>query len=268
MSYDMEQLLNKAYEQDKLADKVKPSYTLNQETISKMRESNKVNKTKTRIKLSKMARFAVICCAIVVVASVTTVTYSAIKNYYSSTIRMDDGQKVELSAEVHYKSIPDGILKVSSNEEMQWNDVEAMLGFSLLGNGNVDDGSVVYSTCLNDDETVAVVDLYIPNYKRYDEAAYTKDGYAYYKSYISLMIDILDADAEEGYVLPFAEGKDAMGGKELVAQYHSEALDTEVIIYKTSSSIAASLIYDDVYYTLYGYGVTEEQMREAVEELK
>ena len=268
MRYDIEKLLSKAYENDRIADKIKPSYTLNQNTISKMRESNKMNNRKTNIRLGKVAKLAVMSGAIAIVASVTTVTYSAIKKYYSSTIEMDNGQKLELSSEVHYKSIPSDVLKVYSGKEMLWDDVKEMLGFSLLGNGGVENGNILYSTYLNDDGTVAVVDLYIPAYKRYGEPSYNEEGDIYYKSYISMMIDILDVNAEEGYVLPFTEGKDAMGGKELVASYRSEALDTEVIIYTTGSSLTASIIYDDIYYTLHGYGVTEEQMREAVEELK
>lgn len=268
MRYDLDEILNKAYSDEHAKENVKPSYALNQETISKMREQSNMNKRKLGFRLNKVAKLAVACTCVCVIAGLTTVTYSAIKKHFNSTIEMDNGYSVELSADVQYKNIPNDVLKVDAPKELQWNDIEDMLGFTLLGSGDAENEMVVYDTHINTDGTVAVVDMYVPIYKKYGEPSHTEEGDEYYKSYISLMVDILDENAEEGYILPFAEGKDEQGGKALIDEYYSESLGTKVVLYETGEGITASLIYDNVYYSIQGHGVTEEQIKDAVEGLK
>ena len=270
MRYDMDEILNKAYKQNNCTVEIKPSHALNQETISKMREQSRMDKRKLGFRLNKVAKLAVACCGVAIIAGVTTVAYSAIKEHYNSTITKENGTVVELSSDVHYKELPEHTLKDETfdENEVQWNQIVDMLGFPLLGNGDVDTGAVIYDEMFNSDGSVAVIDLYIPNFKIYGETDFIEDGNKFYMKRITLFIELLDADAEMGYVLPFVEGKDAMGGKELIAKYHSETLDTEVIIYNNVECMNGNFVYDNVYYRLSGWNVTEQEMREAIEGLK
>lgn len=265
MRYSMDDMLKNAY---KSVDKEKPSNSLNQETISRMRELNNMGKRTVGFKLNKVAKFATICCCILAVAGVSTVAYSKISEYWHANVQFSNGDNVQLAEDISFRDLPEDLLALNDGRKsFPWSDIEEMLGFSLLGAGNVNDGTASYSTFLNDDGSIAVVDLWIPLYKVYDEEILsTSDEYS---EYISLDIGILNYGADEGYILPFMEGRDAAGEMTFVEKYVPDNLNVEVIIYtSTVRDFNAVFVYDSVYYTLHGTNVTVEQMKEAIEGMK
>lgn len=66
-----------------------------------------------------------------------------------------------------------------------------------------------------------------------------------------MQVSFLTQYASEGYVLAFEEGIDVSGGKELDNVYHSENLNTDVIIYKNDwndTRLTAIFEHDDILY--------------------
>lgn len=275
MKYDIDDLLKETFTSEKFQGADRPSNILNQETISKMREISDMKNSKKNSKINKLAKMVAAVGCVCVIVSASTITYSAIIQHFKYSIEMDDGEVVEFVSNTQYKELPQDKLIV--NEEgsnlitMQWSELEKMLGFSLLGGGNEMDGTVCYGTYLNEDGSVAVVNLWITPYKVFGEPLYTEDGDKYYGKIIHLSVDVLDINAEKGYVEAFKVGTDAMGGKELVEKYHSKSLDTEVVIYNTNNSddyVSAVFGYDGAYYRLQGENVSVDEMKEVIEGMK
>ena len=274
MKYDIDDLLKETFASEKFQGADKPSNILNQETISKMREISDMKNSKRNSKMNKLAKMvAAVACACVIV-SASTVAYSAIAQHFKYTIEMDDGVVVEFVSNTQYKDLPQDKLTIKEDGNlipMKWSELEDMLGFSLLGGASEYDGNVNYYTSLNKDGSVAVVHLWIPHYKAFGEPLYTEEGDKYYGKIINLSVDILDVNAEKGYVEAFKVGTDAMGGKELAEKYYSKGLDTEVVIYNTNNSeeyVSAVFGYDGAYYSLQGENVSVDEMKEVIEGMK
>lgn len=274
MKYDIDDLIKAAFENEESQRDNCPSNILNQETISKMREINDMKNSKSNSKMRKIAKIVAAVACVCVIVSASTVAYSAIAQHFKYSIEMEDGVVVEFVSNTQYKDLPQDKLDGNADGNlihMQWSELEEMLGFSLLGSGSVRDGMVNYGAYLNKDGSVGVVNLWIPEYKVYGEPLYAEDGYKYYGKIINLSIDVLDVNADQGYVDGLKEGNDAMGGKELVEKYHSKSLDTEVVIYNTNNSedyVSAVFGYDGAYYSLQGDNVSVEEMKVAIEGMK
>lgn len=275
MKYDIDDLLKQAYKGKEYQEKNRPSNILNLETISRMREINKMKKTKTG-KFRFITKLAVGMACVGVIASVSTVAYSAMikskNNHYR--IEMDDDITVDIITSMHYKDLPqDKLPKVDPGSNllpMTWDEVENVLGFTLLGGPSETDGKVNYDTYLNKDNSIAAVHLWIPDYKVLGEALYNDEGYQYYSNKINLIIDILDVQAESEYNEPYSS-TDAMGGKEYEETYYIKSLDTEAVLYHpehNENNVTATFGYDGVYYTLQGFNVTPEKMKEVIENMK
>lgn len=262
MRYDMDEILRKVYKDEK---KVEPGHALNRETILKMQGESKMSIKTMNYKVKRVVKLAVVCCCICAVAGMSTVVYSEMVNYWNASMELKDGaERIQFAEDVAFKKIPENALK-DMGEELSWDMAEKSLGFSLLGNGNVDDGTVSHKEYLNDDGSLAVVSLWVSNFKVFGDKLPDED---FYQQYITLDIEILNEGADAGYILPFQEGKDAAGEKELITQYFSEELNTEVIIYSSAiSDISAVFVYDSVYYTLHGWGIDREQMIEAIDSM-
>lgn len=274
MKYDIDDLLKEAFENKEFQGDNRPSNILNQETISKMREISDMKNSKKNSKINKIAKVVAAVACVCVIVSASTVAYSAIAQHFKYTVEMDDGVVVEFVSNTQYKDLPQDKLIIKEDGNlipMKWSELEDMLGFSLLGGASEYDGNVNYYTSLNEDGSVAVVHLWIPLYKELGEPLYTEEGDKYYGKIINLSVDILDVNAEKGYVEAFKVGTDAMGGKELVEKYHSKSLDTEVVIYNTNNSeeyVSAAFGYDGAYYSLQGDNVSVDEMKEVIEGMK
>ena len=275
MKYDIDDLLKEAYKSREFQEENRPSNILNQETISRMREINNMKKAK-RSKFRLVTKLAVGLACVGVIVSVSTVTYSAMtksnNNYYR--IEMDDGKTVEILTSMHYKDLPqDKLPKVESGSSlipMTWDELEGLLGFSLLGGASETDDKVYYFTYLNKDNSIASVHLWIPDYKLLGEALYSEEGDKYYSDKINLSIDIIDAQEESEHNGPHYS-TDAWGGKQYEETYYIKSLDTEAVFYHPEhdeNNVTATFGYDGVYYTLQGYNVTSEEMKEVIENMK
>ena len=269
MKYDIDELLKETFKSEKSQRQISPSNILQQKTISKMREISSMKKRKFG-RFNRFTKVAVgLACAGLVV-SASTVAYSAVVKIYKHTIEMDDGSRVDVHTSNQYVDLPqDSLVELDSGVlTMQWDQIEEMLGLSLLGKS---DEMVSFQFHRNEDGNVAVVDLWVHYYKVYGEPLYTEDGDEYYSKFIRLSMDILDENAESGYVEAFENGKDAIGGKEFIEKYNIDSLNTEVVLYYVENDktrITAVFEYEGVYYTLEGSNVNVDEIKEVVNSMQ
>ena len=160
----------------------------------------------------------------------------------------DKGNKTDItvSDEAFFKELPDGLPVPGEGEPlipMTKDEVESLLGFEILDSELSPDGTIFnYDANKNyKDDNVAVVDLWCPGFIEESE---TKN--------ISYSVDILSTDAEDGYILPFIEGRDAMGEKKYVGTYELENLSVNTVIYTSDwmpERLTATFVYDNLYYS-------------------
>ena len=224
-------------------------------------ENYNMNKSKIiRRPLSRMAVAAIIISCIVLIGGVAYAG-TALTSWESVISFFDDkGNKVDVtvSDEAFFKELPDGLPVPGDGEPMiamTKKEVEELLGFDILGSDLSPESTVFnYNAHANHkDNAVAVVGLWVPNFIKESE---TKN--------INMSVSILSTKAEKGYILPFIEGKDAMGGKVHIDTYKIEALNTNAVIYSTgdvSELLKATFVYDDISYTISSYNYTLEELK-------
>ena len=219
-------------------------------------EAENYNMSKRKIikrPLSRMAVAAIVIgCLVfggVAYAGTTLTDWKSVISFFD-----DKGNEVQVtvSDEAFFKELPDGLPVPGDGEpmiSMTKSEVEELLGFQILYSDLSTENKFYYDANLNSkNDYVATVDLWCPNFIKENET-----------KYISYSIDILSTDAEEGYILPFIEGKDAMGGKLHIETYKIEALNTNAVIYSAvddENMLKATIVYDDVYYTISAYEYT------------
>lgn len=179
----------------------------------------------------------------------------------------DKGNKVDVtvSDEAFFKELPDGLPIPGDGKPMiamTRDEVEGLLGFKILDSELSPDSTVFnYDAYANkNDGAVAVIGLWVPNFIKENE---TKN--------INMSVSILSTKAEEGYILPFIEGKDAMGGKLHIETYKIEALNTNAVIYSAVDAenlLKATIVYDDVYYTISAYEYTLDEFKSILNTLE
>lgn len=177
------------------------------------------------------------------------------------------GNKVQVtvSDQAFFKELPDDLPVPSDGEPMipmTRDEVESLLGFKILNSELSPESTVFnYDAYANKkDKAVAVVDLWIPNFINESE-----------NKRINMSISILGTKAEEGYILPFVEGKDAMGGKVHIETYKIEALDIDTVIYTTDSEevlLKSTFVYDDISYTISSYNYTLDELKTILNTLR
>ena len=145
---------------------------------------------------------------------------------------------------------------------MTKSEVEELLGFDILGSELSPESTVFnYDAYVNKaNDNVATVSLWCPNFIKADET-----------KHINYSADILSVEAEEGYILPFIEGKDAMGGKLHIETYKIEALNTNAVIYSAGDAenmLKATIVYNDVYYTISAYEYTLDEFKSILNTLE
>ncbi len=216
--------------------------------------------------LSRMAVAAIVIgCLVfggVAYAGTTLTDWKSVISFFD-----DKGNEVQVtvSDEAFFKELPDGLPVPGDGEPMiamTRDEVESLLGFKILCSELSPDSTVFnYNAYANSkDKAVAVVGLWVPNFIKESE---TKN--------INMSVSILSTKAEEGYIYPFIEGKDAMGGKVHIDTYKIETLNTNAVIYSTgdvSELLKATFVYDDVSYTISSYNYTLDELKATLNTLR
>ncbi len=224
-------------------------------------EAESCNMTKRKIIKRPLSRLAVAAillgCLVfsgVAYAGATLTDWESVISFFDK-----DGNetKVTVSDEAFFKELPDGLPVPGDGEPMipmTKNKVESLLGFKILGS-DLSPKSTVFNYDANvnlNSDTVATVSLWCPGFISESET-----------KCINYHADILSTDAEEGYILPFIEGKDAMGGKVYGETYTLENLDAAAVIYTydLDNRTNATFVYDNVYYTVSAYEYTLDEFK-------
>ena len=270
MSYDLDELSKKMF---KIEKDVKPSYTLNQETLNKAKECCEMNKKGINFKLNGFAKFAIACTFLCLIVGISVPAYNGYmaRKWKSNITFLDEygdvKETVEITDEVSCKKIPDTFPKEKQKTEMTISEIEELLGFHILDSERNPEGTAAYFLCLNKDGSIARVDVWRANYAEFN-------GW----NSISMNVVILNEGAELEYKLAVEDDVDAMGGKEFVKKIHSDNLDTDIVIYWTSmyneadelvrGQINAIFQHDNMLYMISGSDMGEDDMINFVLELK
>lgn len=230
-------------------------------------ENYNMNKRKIiRRPLSRMAVAAIIISCIILIGGVAYAG-TALTSWESVISFFDDkGNKVDVtvSDEAFFKELPEGLPVPDDGEPMiamTRDEVESLLGFEILDSELSPENTVFnYDAFANKkDSYVAVVGLWVPDFIKESES-----------KNINMSVSILSTKAEEGYILPFIEGKDAMGGKLHIENYKIESLDVNTVIYTTGDGeglLKATFVYDDISYTISSYNYTLDELKDILNTL-
>ncbi len=231
-------------------------------------EAENCNMTKRKIIKRPLSRLAVAAillgCLVfsgVAYAGATLTDWESVISFFDK-----DGNetKVTVSDEAFFKELPDGLPVPGDGEPMipmTKDEVESLLGFEILGSELSPESTIFnYDANVNfNSNSVATVSLWCPGFIKESK-----------NKSINMSVDILSTDAEEGYILPFIEGKDAMGGKVYGETYTLESLDADAVIYTYDwdNRTNATFVYDNVYYTVSAYEYTLDEFKAIVNTLR
>ncbi len=171
-----------------------------------------------------------------------------------------DGNKTQItvSDEAFFKELPDGLPVPGDGEPMiamTRDEVESLLDFEILDSElSPKSTEIYYDASVNyNNNDIAVVDLWMADFIAESE---TKN--------INMSVNILSTDAEEGYIVPFIEGKDAAGEKIYVETYELENLSVSTVIYTLewkTERLTATFVYEDLYYTFIADNYTLDEFK-------
>ncbi len=179
---------------------------------------------------------------------------------WSTGVEFEDGTKVTLIENANFKEINKNARKSENLISMTHDEVEHNLGFHILDYEHTSSKSIGYSTYLNSNGSIGLIYLW---WADFIDNTNGKN--------ISVSISILNKGAEDRYVYPFLEGKDATGEKELEQVYEIKNLNTKAVIYGNiwdKRRLTASFVYDNVYYQFISYNYTKDEIIEILEQLK
>lgn len=209
---------------------------------------------------------APLAATVVILLLVGIMVYTAAnRTNWSSSVQFDDGSTAQIIENAMFKEIPEDAPKTEEFGNMlpmTHEKVEAILGFDILCYENAENPTVNYDTSLNKDGTIARVDLWWPGI--------VSDGTENGKS-INQSVYMLNVGAEEGYILPFIEGLDAMGNKVLLDKIHIEELNVDAVCYTAGDMpdrITVTFVYDDIMYSFTGNGYMLDEIIGVIKELK
>ena len=214
--------------------------------------------------LSRMAVAAIVIgCLIfggVAYAGTTLTDWKSVISFFDNKGNKTD---ITVSDEAFFKELPDSLPVPGDGEpmiQMTKDKVEELLGFKILWSELSTTGEINYDAFANkNDGAVAVVSLWCPGFIKESE---TKN--------INYSVDILSTNAEEGYILPFIEGKDAMGGKLYVDTCELENLSVNTVIYTSDwmpERLTATFVYDNLYYSFTADNYTPEEFLDILNSL-
>ena len=220
----------------------------------------------SKLALLKMPLVAIIL-IILLFGTIATAGINIYQN--ASQIKFQDGSSVQLYENVPFRKIPDTAVKSDeySKIPMTFEQVAETLGFKILNYKDAFENEINYSTSLNKNGSIAVVDLWWASFLKESE-----EKYATYSA------RILNENADEGYVYPFIEGIDASGGMEYNETYKINSLDVDAVIYTIGDSpygenisdgrVSVQFVYDNVLYKLNFWNYTNEEIKIVLEELE
>lgn len=233
-------------------------YVLEAEALNKSQKNS--SKIIVLFKRAPIAACLVLCMLFGVVAYATYEVYN-----WSTSIWFDNDTTIEIADNMHFKRIPDNAYKTDYDNgigkmDLSHNEVEEMLGFNILCCENANTESVIYDSFQNDNGSIGRVDLWWPHFIEIEDKR------------ISYRASMLNEGADEGYILAFQEGIDAIGGKELenTINVFINSVETKVVIYRyddTEERLNATFVYDDILYNLSGYGYTQEEMISVIKQM-
>lgn len=236
------------------------SAAMNNIDIRFIEEAENYNMSKRKMikrPLSRMAVAAIVIgCLVfggVAYAGTTLTDWESVISFFDK-----DGNKtqVTVSDEAFFKELTDNLPVPGDGEPMipmTKREVEELLGFDILGSELSPESTVFnYDAYVNKaNDNVATVSLWCPNFIKANET-----------KHINYSADILSVEAEEGYILPFIEGKDAMGGKLYVDTCELENLSVNTVIYTSDwmpERLTATFVYDNLYYSFTADNYTPEE---------
>ena len=224
------------------------------------------NENSKNISIKDLFIKAPVAATVVILLLIGTIAYTAAsRTNWSSSIQFHDGSTEQIAENAFFKVIPDTAPKTKEFDNMlpmTHAEVEAVLGFDILHYANAENPTVNYDTSLNKDGSIARVDLWWPRIVTDG----TEDG----KS-ISQSVYMLNIGAEEGYVLAFEEGIDAMGHKILLDKIYIDKLDTDVLCYTSGDDpdrITLTFVCDNIMYSFTGQGYKLNEIISVIKELK
>lgn len=233
-------------------------------------EAENYNMSKRKIIKRPLSRMAVAAIIITCIALIGGAAYAgtALTDWESVISFFDDKgneTQVTVSDEAFFKELPDGLPVPGDGEPMiamTKDEVESLLGFNILGSELSLDSTILnYDAYVNHGNcNVAVVKLWVPRFIYVSES-----------KNINMSVDILNTDAEEGYILPFIEGKDAMGGKIYVGTYELENLSVDTVVYTSDwmpERLTATFVYDNLYYSFIADNYELEEFLDILKTLK
>lgn len=222
-----------------------------------------INKEKNKRKIPRYLVASISVFVIFLLA--TTIVYAEeIKQFiesWSSSIQFKDGTEVKITENSTFKIIPETAIKAEVDDSMvrlTMTEVENMLGFKILKLSP--DDKLRYLTFLNNDGSIGRVDLSLSRLYSENE-----------NNYISMSVSILNEKADEKYIKAFEEGLDATGEKELENNYISDKLGVKIFIYSndwTNNRITATFCYNNILYSLIGNNISEQKIKDIIEELE
>lgn len=207
---------------------------------------------------------------IITVLLLGTIATAGINIYENSTqVEFQDGSTVELYESVPFRKIPETAIKSEeySKIPMTIQQAEETLGFEVLNHKNAFKNEISYSTNLNENGSIAVVDLWWASFLKESE-----EKFATYSA------RVLNENADEGYVYPFIEGIDVAGGMEYNETYQINSLQVEAVIYTIGESpygenisdgrVSVQFVFDNILYKLDFWNYTNEEIKAILEELE
>ena len=233
-------------------------------------EAENYNMSKRKIIKRPLSRMAVAAIIITCVALIGGAAYAgtALTDWESVISFFDDKgneTQVTVSDEAFFKELPDGLPVPGDGEPMiamTRDEVESLLGFNILDSELSPDSTILnYDAYVNHGNgDVAVVKLWVPDFITGSE---TKS--------INMSVDILSTDAEEGYILPFIEGKDASGGKVYQEICTIENLGVDAVMYTHDdlpTRLNATFVHDDIYYHFIAENYTLDEFKTILNTLR
>ncbi len=233
-------------------------------------EAENYDMSKRKIVRRPLSRMAVAAIIITCIALVGGVAYAgtALTDWESVISFFDkDGKETQVvvSDKAFFKELPDGLPVPGDGEPMiamTRNEVESLLGFEILDSELSPKKTIFnYDALVNiKNKDIAVVKLWCPRFIYVSES-----------KMVNLSVSILSPNAEEGYILPFIEGNDAMGEKVHIETYKIEVLNTNAVIYTAGweeDMLRATFVYDDIYYTISSYEYTLDEFKDILNTLR
>lgn len=234
--------------------------------ISKQSEESILKNTIEKKKTWKRNHRVAYACSFIAVCAIvgfSVVHAKEIKDLFvrwSASVSLEDGTKLEISKDNISKNVRDEALKTEETILMGMEEVEEMLGFPVLKLEVEQKPQFSYNTLQNKDGTIGVVNLWANYHSVISE-----------NSNLHFSVAILNKNADQSYVIPFSEGRNALGEKVIEKVYTSSKFNAKVVIFSTAwdeSQLTAEFVYQNVFYSILGENISLEEMMQLIESLK